>query len=121
MPTYHRNYFDGLGLYADALEFQRKWSLCDDCKHDEREQYIDELSKQFEQLKDQMKEDGYITVGFFCKTMNLECDNPYDIYSGDKDAWQKALITTLNTKKDDPKESKLLIEALHNQYDEEEE
>ena len=82
---------------------------------------VDELSAQFEKLKCELRSSGYITVGFFCKVMNCECENPYDIYCGNKDTWQKYMIQKLSHEADDPKKVKQIIDALGNMYDEEEE
>ena len=118
-PNYikYPNYY-GIGFYSDGTINN---NFVSDNHQTDKDSEIDKLSKQFDQLKDTMKEDGYITVGSFCKTMNLDCDNKYDFYCGNKDKWQKAMINALLFWSDDPEESKLLIEALHNQYDEEEE
>lgn len=104
-------------IFYSVYQFRR--DTCPQAPAEDDE--IVKLERQFKQLKNKMAQDGFITVGYFCAIMNLDCDNPYHIYCGDVDKWQKKIIQELSRKADDPKTVKQLIEALHSQYDDEEE
>lgn len=101
MPIYRTNEFE-CTCYIDDL-YPRK------------ETEEQKLEKKFKKLKEKLEEDGYILSGYLCEVMNLECDNPYELYCGNKETWKKDMIEELHEMPLQEK-TKQIIAALHDQY-----
>lgn len=96
-------------------DFSNTWGA-DMLQTPAKESEEEKLEKKFEELKEFLHEEGFVTIGRLCRVMGFECDNPYEFYCGDKDKWQKAVIDTLHEHRDDPEVTKQLIEVLHESY-----
>ena len=101
MPIYRTNEFE-CACFIDDL-YPRK------------ETEEQKLEKKCKKLKEKLKEDGYISSGYLCEVMNLECDNPYEFYCGNKETWMKDMVEKLQASPL-PAETKQIIAALHDQY-----
>lgn len=48
---------------------------------------IDEFKNRCIKLVTALEVQGYITKGMLCNVLELECENPYEFYFGDKQKW----------------------------------